>query len=116
MGKFKDEAKDSIITKFCGLRSKMYACKISQKITKILKGIKRNVVENKITFENYESALFDNKIYKCTQNTILSKLHRVYSVKEKNDSLNPYDEKRYILNDKMSTLAWGHYLIKNAHV
>ena len=116
LGKFKDEAKGTIITKFCGLRSKMYAWKTRNKITKILKGIKRNVVDNKITFENYESALFDNKIYKCTQNTIRSKLHRVYSVKEKKDSLNPHDEKRYILNDKISTLAWGHNLIKNAHV
>ena len=116
MGKFKDEAKGSIITKFSGLRSKMYAWKTRNKIVKILKGIKRNVVENKITFENYESALFDNKIYKYTQNTIRSKLHRVYSVKEKKDSLNPYDEKRYILADKINTMAWGHVSIKNAHV
>ena len=51
LGKFKDEAKGSIITKFFGLRSKMYAWKTRNKITKVLKGIKRNVVDNKITFE-----------------------------------------------------------------
>jgi hypothetical protein len=24
--------------------------------------------------------------------------------------LSPYDDKRYVLNDKVSTLAYGHYL------
>ena len=112
LGKFKDEAKGSIITKFVGLRSKMYAWRTRAKIKKILKGIKRSVVSNKITFENYESALFDKKIFNCTQNSIRSKLHRVYSVKEKKDTLNPYDEKRYILQDNINTLSWGHYSIK----
>ena len=96
LGLMKDEAKGSIIVKFCGLRSKMYAWKIKSKIKKICKGIKNYVVQNKISFEDYESCLFNSEIVKCTQNSIRSKLHQVYSVKETKVSLNPFDEKRYI--------------------
>ena len=36
-------------------------------------------------------------------NQIQSKMHEIYS-----SGLSPYDDKRYILNDGVSTLAYGH--------
>ena len=67
-GKFKDEAGGKIITEFCGLRSKMYSylTELTEekdikknkdndiKESKKAKGVKKNIIENNIKFENYK--------------------------------------------------------------
>ena len=116
LGLMKDEAKGRIILKFVGLRSKMYCWRTKCKMKKVLKGIKSYVVNNKITFEDYESCLFNKEIVKCTQNSIRSKLHRVYSVRQTKVGLNPFDQKRYICKDGIHTLAFGHYKINTQNV
>ena len=42
-------------------------------------------------------------------NHFRSERHEIYSIKLNKIELSPYDEKRYILNDGMSTFAYGHY-------
>ena len=44
-------------------------------------------------------------------NQIRSERHEIYSIKLNKIGLSPYDDKRYILNDGMNTLAYGHYKI-----
>ena len=41
-------------------------------------------------------------------NQIRSESHEIYSIKLNKIGLNPCDDKRYILNDGMNTLAYGH--------
>lgn len=54
--KFKDELNGKIITEFVGLRSKMYSIKVfnDKKEKKLCKGIKKNVINKKISFEQYK--------------------------------------------------------------
>ena len=62
IGKFKDEAAGMPITEFVGLRSKMYSyMKDNDKGGKTAKGIKKNIIKNNITHENYKNVLFNNK-------------------------------------------------------
>ena len=42
---------------------------------------------------------------------IRSQKHRMYTMEINKDSLSAYDDKRYILNDDIHTLAYGHYRI-----
>ena len=44
-------------------------------------------------------------------NQIRSDKHEVYSVKLNKIGLSPYDDKRYILNNGVRSLAYGHYKI-----
>ena len=56
----KKEAGGESISEFVGLRSKLYAYKMGDgKADKKCKGVKKAVVKNSITFENYKDCLFN---------------------------------------------------------
>jgi hypothetical protein len=110
IGLMKDENGGKIMTEFVGLRSKMYANKILEgRITKRVKGIKKNVVTNKINFENYLNCLFDSEILFTNQTNFRSIKHNIFTIVQRKLALSSLDDKRYIKDDKINTIAWGHY-------
>ena len=111
IGKFKDEAAGVPICEFVGLRSKMYSyMKDDQKGGKTAKGIKKNVIKNNITHENYKETLFNNKQMRHKMKTI-SKNHELGSYEVNKVSLSCFDDKRYIHEDGITSYAYGHYNI-----
>lgn len=101
-----------IMLSFVGLRAKMYACNIAGVFpTKKAKGTKRCVVKNKITLEDYITCLRDSTIKKCEQHNITSENHHLYSTSSYKVALSPFDDKRYISQDGITTLPWGHFTI-----
>jgi len=116
LGKFKDELNGQIMKKFVGLRPKMYAYKTfeSNVVTKKAKGVKKNVVKKYICFEDYKNCLFTKEpIYK-KQNLFRTCKHDIFTVEQNKRALSADDDKRYILDDGISTLPWGHYKIASA--
>lgn len=112
LGKWKDEGNGRIIESFIGLRSKMYSIKFANnKVVKRAKGVKKNIINKKITFNDYVECLQKNCKVIETQNLIKSHLHRVYSIEQSKHILDANDDKRYILPDRVSTLAFGHHEI-----
>ena len=100
------------ITEFIGLKPKIYIIKTSsQKHLKRAKGVKKSVLEKQISYENYFSCLFKESYYTHSMNRLQSKHHNILAIQEKKLSLSPLDDKRYILDDKISTYAYGHYKI-----
>lgn len=111
-GKMKDECKGYCISEFIGLRSKMYSVKIAGlKTIKKAKGVKYNVMERKIRFHHFLKCLKEKCDFLGEQCTIKSKLHQVYSIKQTKKMLDSDDNKRYILENRIDTFAWGHYLL-----
>lgn len=114
LGKFKDELVGEIATEVVGLRSKCYALRTlgrNEKIKKA-KGVKKNVVKNKVSFDDYYNCIKNNCIEVRKQYSIRSKNHNVYTISTEKIALNPFDDKRYIIKpDRINTLAWGHYQI-----
>lgn len=111
-GIMKDETNGVCITEFVGLRSKMYSIKVNNnKVIKRAKGVKNNILNKKITFEKYFECIKNHCSYYNKQCTIKSLLHNVYSVEQTKRMLDPFDDKRYVLENNIDTLAWGHYLI-----
>ena len=111
LGKFKDECKGIPVLEFIGLRSKMYSIKKDDSnVMKRAKGVKRCVVEDDITHENYKEALFYNIKCEREMNVLQSMRHIIYGLTKTKTALSPLDTKRYILEDKISTLAFGHKL------
>ncbi|XP_070529810.1 uncharacterized protein [Cardiocondyla obscurior] len=111
-GLMKDENNGAIMTEFIGLRAKMYALRVDgKKDTKKIKGVKSNVVAKKITFDDYTRCLKEEIEMTRQQTCIRSKLHEVYTIREEKTALSPYDDKRYIIQDSIETLPWGHYKI-----
>ncbi len=110
IGKMKDELGGKILTEFVGLRSKMYSYQTASSTTCKAKGVKKSVVKDEITHENYVDCLFNNSIFHHVQNTIQSRKQEVFSVSTNKLSLVSFDDKRYILDDGIETLPYGHYL------
>ena len=121
IGKFKDEAAGKLIKEFVGLKSKMYSYtkylkpedykKKEKPEIKKAKGIRTNVVENQIKHEDYLYVLNNNITMHHQMNTIRSELHQINSYHLNKVSLSTYDDKRYLLDDGITSYAYGHYLI-----
>ena len=110
-GMFKDEACGKQIKEFVGLRAKLYSYKISDEADehKKCKGIKKNVVKKTITHEDYKKCLFTKTEYHRKMNVIRSRHHNVYTEEINKVALSAEDDKRVIMKDSISTLAYGHY-------
>ena len=116
IGKFKDESSSIPIIEFVGLRSKMYSyMKDNEKGERTAKGIKRNTIKKDITLENYKNVLFNNEQMHHTMKTIRSNNHQLGSYELNKVSLSCFDDKRYILEDGITSHAYGHYKIQKEH-
>ena len=110
VGKFKSETGNRAIAEFVGLRSKMYSIKLSDNTTiKKAKGIGKVVTKNELRHEMYLECLNERKIFTNTMHAIRSDHHHLGLYKQTKKSLNPLDTKRYILDDGITTLPFGHY-------
>ena len=114
LGMFKDEATGKIIKEFVGLRAKLYSYKMDKgEESKKCKGIKKRVVDKSITHEDYKTCLLTGKEQLRKMNIIRSYDHEVYTEEVNKVALSAEDDKRYILDDGIHTLAWGHYKINS---
>ena len=116
IGKFKDEAAGNPITSFAGLKSKMYSYEVELpdgeiKNNKACKGISKNVVKRYIDHKEYLSTLQNKTIRNHKMKTIRSNYHEVSSYEINKISLSCYDDKRYILDDGITSYAYGHVKI-----
>jgi hypothetical protein len=120
LGKFKDEAKGVAIAEFVGLRPKLYALRLDttehnkradkglKLTTKKSKGTKMSVVKKQIQFENYLSVLSTGQSMRHSQVNFRTDCHNMYTTRTTKTSLSAFDGKRYLLNDGITSLAYGH--------
>lgn len=127
LGKFKIETEDkkgnknadNIPTKFIGLRAKMYDIEMEVVKNNLMhyeykhaqKGVPNHKKRSDI--ELFVDILINEKQNFVEFNRIGSKKLDVYTIKQKKVALSNFDDKRYILDDGISTLAHGHYRIRN---
>ena len=117
VGMMKDEAGGLIIDEFVGLRAKLYSYKMLEgKEEKKCKGVKKSVVKKTIRFEDYKTCLFTGKEQLRKMNVIRSHKHDIYTEEVNKIALSANDDKRFILDDGIHTLAHGHYKIATKQV
>ena len=90
--------------------------KDNQKGGKTAKGIKKNVIKNNITHENYKDILFNDEQMYHKIKTIRSQNHELGSYEINKVSLSCFDDKRFIHDDGKSSYAYGHSLIFNINI
>ena len=112
IGKFKDEASGDPITEFVGLKSKMYSYKTENKENKTAKGVKKNVIKRELCHSDYRDTLYNCTTMRHKMRTIRSEYHQISSYQINKVSLSPFDDKRYILDDCITSYAYGHHLLK----
>ena len=112
IGKFKDEASGDPITEFVGLKSKMYSYKTENKENKTAKGVRKNVIKSELSLSDYRDTLYNCNTMRHKMRTIRSEYHQISSYQINKISLSPFDDKRYILDDGISSYAYGDCRIK----
>ena len=104
IGKMKDEFGGIIIDEFVGLKSKMYAIKkIYGRETNTAKGV--NIATE---FNEFKDVLFNKKIIRHKMKRIQAKKHKIGTYEINKISLSCFDDKRFILDDGIHTLAYFH--------
>ena len=76
------------------------------------KGVPQEIVKHELQYDNFKICLATGDIKSHDFHTIRSICHKLHTFHCNNISLNAYDNKRYILNYGISSLAYGHYKIK----
>ena len=109
LGKMKDECSGKPISEAVLLRAKMYSIKIEGGENKRkAKGTKKVVTKKDISHQNYKDALFGKQSYKHGMDMFRRIDHQIFTVHLHKTTLSPFDSKRWILEDGIHTLAYGH--------
>ena len=104
IGKIKDVSEGKIIDEFLGLKSKMYSMKnIDGKESNMAKGV--NIATE---FNEFKDTLFNKKIIRHKMRRIQGKKHKVGTYEINKISLSCFDDKRFVLDDEIHTLAYFH--------
>ncbi len=111
LGKMKDELNGLPGSEMVGLRSKMYSLLYGTEEKKTAKGVKKYVINSRLKHDMYRSCLLDQKLRHDSMNMIRSENHQLHTITVNKVSLSPFDDKRYLLVDGITSLAYGHYHI-----
>ena len=84
------------------------ACFYGHKVT--AKGIAKTA-QKKISHEDYRGVLENQSTTMTSSRTIRSFNHNLYSISIKKRGLSSFDDKKWVLDDGISTLSYGHYMI-----
>ena len=113
-GFFKDEFppsenSENIITEFCGLKSKMYTLRFNnRRSVHKCKGIKYSSLKA-FSHIDFVNCLHNRSTPEIKERSIRSFLHTLYNIETTKKIFHAYDDKRFILQNNIETLPFGHY-------
>ena len=106
--KMKDESEGKITNEFVASKSKMYSMKnIDDKESNTAKGV--NIATE---FNEFKDTLFNKKIIRHKMRRIQGKKHKMGTYEINKISLSVFDDKRFVLNYGIYTLACFHKDLK----
>ena len=109
IGLMKDELGGAIMAEFVALRPKLCSYKKLDGLEdKKCKGIKKCVVKKTLTFEDYNTCLFNDSTEYRYQLMFRSNKHEAHTIEVNKVILNRDDDKRISKRDGISTFARGH--------
>jgi hypothetical protein len=111
IGKFKDETNSVPPSKFVALKSKIYSLQCEGGDHIKAKGTPRTVTKS-YNHQMYVDILKNASTHEAQFTAIRSENRRIYLKNQTRLSLNAYDDKRYLLDDGIRSLAYGHWKIK----
>ena len=107
--KMKDDTCSMPINGFVRLKSKMYIFFTEENHeSKKAKDIGKNIVDDKLRYEDYKNVLFNRSYMRYEMNRIQSKDHNIVSYRINEVSLLFYYDRKYVLKDGYSKLSHLH--------
>jgi len=114
LGYFKDECAGEQPREFVGLRPKMYSLLLASSEKYTAKGIKKTFAKKHLTHKHYVDVLNNQVGTKAEYFQIRSKNHVLSTEPITKQALSIFCDKRYILDDGVSSLSYGHYKIDSS--
>lgn len=111
LGFFKSETGNKKISKFVGLRSKVYAFTTEDKTHKKCKGIAKNY-RKQIPLSAYEKCLSSISAHRQQQHTLSSKSHEISLIQSQKLAFSSFDDKTYLLPCGIHSLPYFSSEIK----
>lgn len=109
IGYFKDELNGVHGLEFVGLRPKMYSLLSSSGVKQAAKGISRSAARQYLKHDAFKTCLQSLQPSTVVQHRIGSEQHKVFSIQQTKRALSAFDDKRYLLEDGITSYAYGHY-------
>jgi hypothetical protein len=115
IGKMKDECNGKPPLEFVGLRSKMYSLLTydDNMAKRTAKGIKKRYVAKHLKHDMYLRTLRNKTIEHAKFRLFRSRAHKIETIECSKIALCAYDDKRFVSNDGVTTLAYGHVKLSN---
>jgi len=110
-GKFKDENGGIPLVEFCGLKPKCYAMlDVLEHETKKAKGVPKMALKKFHKMEHFKSCidLEQMKVHDIDFFKLASQKHSMFFVKSSKLSLSGFDTKRWVMDDNVCSLPFGH--------
>jgi len=108
----KDEMASEPISRFVGLKSKMYALEVAGRVKKVGKGVQKRVLKNNVTINNYMKCLRERQRYSFTSTHIRSYNQLMHTIEQKKVCLSSFDDKRFFFPCGTRSVPYGHYLTR----
>jgi len=111
----KDETGGKVINNFVGLRAKSYSIRMESGDNEMEKVVGKGVPKHKLQNMNHQDlldTLRQNIIKEVTTQHLRSFKHHVFTIQQKKVALSPFDNKRYLMEDGVTTLPYGHMEIE----
>ena len=113
--KFKDEFGGQILREFIGLKPKMYSILYGDNQKLSAKGVTQ-FAQRQLKHNLYRQVLTTRESFKTLNTRIGSKHHQLQTIRTEKVSLSCFDDKRYIMDDGITTLPLCHYSIRDLAV
>ena len=75
------------------------------------KGVQKSVLHKTISFEDYKACLAREETTARTMTSLRSHQHHIFGETTVKTALSPFDSKRYLMADGVSTYPYGHKAI-----
>ena len=112
IGKFKDETEGVPIREAIVLKPKMYSLLLNDgQNPKRAKSVPR-AAKSKLTHEDYRAVLEKATTKQIQASSIRSFKHVLFTIKVSKKGLSAFDDKKYVMQDGVNCLSYGHYKIK----
>ena len=108
----KDECSSLAPQEFVGLRAQMYSILLPNGKPKFTaKGVLRRYILKHLHHKNYLRRLKETESTLATFGTLRLQKQEIKTIELTKKCLSAFEDKRYILNDGITTRAYGHYKI-----
>ena len=101
-----DELQGKVLTEIVCLRSKMYSIRFEGGVKQNAKCIQKTV--KTLHHDRFKSCLFDNQLVRKSMTQLRSTNHQIVVNRVNKIALSPFDDKRYLQEDGLRYLAFGH--------